>query len=85
MWCRPLCRSGHQALSEYIPGDCIILCVIALFIYGIGKKIEYKMQDELAERRKAYTANKQLKTNHNEKQILMPAAAATLIVSLIMR
>jgi GPH family glycoside/pentoside/hexuronide:cation symporter len=40
-------------LSVY-PVIALICCVVALFIYGINRKVEYQMQDELAERRKQY-------------------------------
>jgi Na+/melibiose symporter-like transporter len=45
---------GIRLSVSIFPVVAIFLCVIALFIYGIGKKTEYQMQDELAERRKAY-------------------------------
>jgi len=50
----PTAVQGIRLSVSIFPVIAIILCVIALFIYGIGKKVEYQMQDELAERRKAY-------------------------------
>jgi len=47
---------GIRLSVSLFPVIAIVLCIIALFIYGIGRKVEYQMQDELAERRKAYTA-----------------------------
>ena len=52
----PTAVQGIRLSVSIFPVIALILCVIALFIYGIGKKVEYQMQDELAERRKAYTA-----------------------------
>jgi Na+/melibiose symporter-like transporter len=46
-------RGIRLTVSVY-PAIAIILCVALLFIYGINKKVEDKMQDELAERRKNY-------------------------------
>ena len=46
-------RGIRLAVSIY-PVIALVLCVIALFIYGINRKVEYQMQDELAERRKNY-------------------------------
>jgi Na+/melibiose symporter-like transporter len=45
---------GIRLSVSLFPVIALALCVIALFIYGIGKKTEYQMQDELAERRKTY-------------------------------
>jgi hypothetical protein len=48
--------SGHQAVSERFPGHCINICIISSLYLWHWKKVEYQMQDELAERRKAYKA-----------------------------
>ena len=45
---------GIRLTVSIFPAITIILCVVLLFIYGINKKVEDKMQDELAERRKNY-------------------------------
>ena len=45
---------GIRLSVSIFPVIAIVLCVIALFVYGIGRKVEYQMQDELAERRKSY-------------------------------
>jgi len=45
---------GIRLTVSLYPAIAIILCVIALFIYNINRKVENQMQDELAERRKAY-------------------------------
>jgi GPH family glycoside/pentoside/hexuronide:cation symporter len=45
---------GIRLTVSIYPAIAIILCVVLLFIYGINKNIENKMQDELAERRKNY-------------------------------
>lgn len=47
---------GIRLSVSLFPVIALALCVIALFLYGIGKKTEYQMQDELAERRKTYEA-----------------------------
>lgn len=52
----PTAVQGIRLSVSIFPVIALILCVVALFIYGIGKKVEYQMQDELAKRRKAYTA-----------------------------
>jgi glycoside/pentoside/hexuronide:cation symporter, GPH family len=46
-------RGIRLTVSVY-PAIAIILCVVLLFIYGINKNVEDKMQDELADRRKNY-------------------------------
>ena len=46
-------RGIRLTISIY-PAIAIILCVVLLFIYGINKNVEDKMQYELAERRKNY-------------------------------
>ena len=46
---------GIRLSVSIFPVIALILCIVALFLYGIGKKVEYQMQDELVERRKAYT------------------------------
>lgn len=50
----PTAIQGIRLSVSVFPVIALALCVIALFVYGIGKKVEYQMQDELAERRKAY-------------------------------
>jgi Na+/melibiose symporter-like transporter len=45
---------GIRLTVSIYPVIALALCVIALFIYGINRKVEYQMQDELAERRKNY-------------------------------
>jgi GPH family glycoside/pentoside/hexuronide:cation symporter len=45
---------GIRLTVSIYPVIALLLCVIALFIYGINRKVEYQMQDELAERRKQY-------------------------------
>ena len=45
---------GIRLTVSIYPVIALALCVIALFIYGINRKVEYQMQDELAERRKTY-------------------------------
>ena len=50
----PSAVQGIRLSVSLFPVIALILCVIALFLYGIGKKTEYQMQDELAERRKTY-------------------------------
>jgi GPH family glycoside/pentoside/hexuronide:cation symporter len=45
---------GIRLTVSIYPAIAIILCVVLLFIYGINKNIENKMQDELADRRKNY-------------------------------
>ena len=46
--------TGIRLGVSILPSLALVLCVVVLFFYGIGKKTEYRMQDELAERRKAY-------------------------------
>ncbi len=48
--------NGIRLSVSIYPVLAIACCVIALFIYGINKKVEYQMQDELAERRKNYAS-----------------------------
>jgi Na+/melibiose symporter-like transporter len=50
----PEAIKGIRLSVSIFPAIAIILCVILLFIYGINKNVEDKMQDELAERRKNY-------------------------------
>jgi Na+/melibiose symporter-like transporter len=50
----PQAIRGIRLTVSVYPAIAIILCVILLFIYGINKNVEDKMQDELAERRKNY-------------------------------
>jgi len=45
---------GIRLGVSIFPCIAILLCVLVLFFYEIGKKTEYRMQDELAERRKSY-------------------------------
>lgn len=47
----PSAIKGIRLTVSIYPAITIIICVIALFIYSIGKKTEYQMQDELAARR----------------------------------
>lgn len=47
----PSAIKGIRLTVSIYPAVTIIICVIALFIYSIGKKTEYQMQDELAARR----------------------------------
>jgi glycoside/pentoside/hexuronide:cation symporter, GPH family len=46
---------GIRLTVSVYPALALIICVVALFIYGINKKTEEQMQNELAERRKAYS------------------------------
>jgi GPH family glycoside/pentoside/hexuronide:cation symporter len=46
---------GIRFTVSIYPAIALACCVIVLFIYGISRKVEYQMQDELAERRKTYT------------------------------
>ncbi|MRR18948.1 MFS transporter [bacterium] len=50
----PEAVQGIRLTVSVFPAIALAFCVIALFIYGIGKKTETEMQDELAARRKAY-------------------------------
>jgi Na+/melibiose symporter-like transporter len=50
----PSAVQGIRLSVSIFPVLALLLCVIALFIYSIGKKAEYQMQDELAERRREY-------------------------------
>jgi Na+/melibiose symporter-like transporter len=45
---------GIRLTLSLYPVLALAVVIIALFIYGINKKVEYQMQDELAERRKQY-------------------------------
>ena len=45
---------GIRLTVSIYPAIALVFCIIALFIYGINRKVEYQMQDELAERRKSY-------------------------------
>ncbi|MBN2215206.1 MAG: MFS transporter [Bacteroidales bacterium] len=45
---------GIRLTLSIYPSIAIVISVIILFIYQISKHMEYQMQDELAERRKAY-------------------------------
>jgi glycoside/pentoside/hexuronide:cation symporter, GPH family len=45
---------GIRLTVSIYPAIAIILCVALLFVYGINKNVEDKMQDELADRRKNY-------------------------------
>lgn len=47
--------TGIRLTMSIYPAVALACCIIALFIYGISRKVEYQMQDELAERRKAYS------------------------------
>jgi GPH family glycoside/pentoside/hexuronide:cation symporter len=46
---------GIRLTLSIYPAIAVFLSVVALFIYSIDKKTEFKMQDELVERRKSYT------------------------------
>ncbi len=50
---------GIRLSVSIFPAIALIFCVTALFIYSIGKKSEYQMQDELAERRRSYNEQNQ--------------------------
>lgn len=50
----PSALKGIRLTVSVFPAIAIVFCVILLFVYGINKKTEDKMQDELAERRKSY-------------------------------
>ncbi|MDF1559670.1 MAG: MFS transporter [Bacteroidales bacterium] len=50
----PTAVQGIRLSVSIFPVIALVLCIISLFIYGIGKKVEYQMQDELAARRKEY-------------------------------
>lgn len=56
----PTAVQGIRLTVSIFPVIALVLCVIALFFYGIGKKTEYQMQDELTERRREYAADKPL-------------------------
>jgi len=45
---------GIRLTVSLYPSIVLLACVVVLFFYEIGKKTEYQMQDELAERRKNY-------------------------------
>lgn len=45
---------GIRLTMSIFPALALIVVAGALFIYAINRKVEYQMQDELAERRKAY-------------------------------
>jgi len=51
----PSAVQGIRLSVSIFPAIALALCVVALFIYSINKKTEDQMQDELAERRKAYS------------------------------
>jgi GPH family glycoside/pentoside/hexuronide:cation symporter len=53
----PSAVQGIRLTVSIYPALALLICVIALFIYSIGKKVEDQMQDELAERRQAYSDN----------------------------
>jgi len=48
--------SGIRLTVSLYPCIVLLICVVVLFFYEIGKKTEYEMQDELAERRKNYNS-----------------------------
>jgi glycoside/pentoside/hexuronide:cation symporter, GPH family len=50
----PKAIMGIRLTLSLYPVLALFFVVIALFIYAINRKTEYQMQDELAERRKAY-------------------------------
>jgi Na+/melibiose symporter-like transporter len=51
----PKAIMGIRLTLSLYPVLALIFVIIALFIYAINRKVEYQMQDELAERRKAYS------------------------------
>ncbi len=50
----PKAVMGIRLTLSIYPVLALALVIIALFIYAINRKVEYQMQDELAERRKSY-------------------------------
>jgi glycoside/pentoside/hexuronide:cation symporter, GPH family len=48
--------TGIRLTISLFPSIVLLMCVLILFFYEIGKKSEYQMQDELAERRKNYNS-----------------------------
>jgi Na+/melibiose symporter-like transporter len=50
----PEALHGIRLTLSIYPVIALACCVVLLFIYGINRKVEYQMQDELAERRKQY-------------------------------
>lgn len=50
----PSSLTGIRLTLSLFPSIVLLICVFVLFFYEIGKKTEYQMQDELAERRKNY-------------------------------
>jgi len=50
----PEAVKGIRLTVSIFPAIALAFCVVALFLYGIGRKTENVMQDELAERRKSY-------------------------------
>lgn len=50
----PEAVKGIRLTVSIFPAIALAFCVVALFLYGIGRKTETVMQDELAERRKSY-------------------------------
>jgi len=51
----PRALMGLRLGSSIYPAIALVLVVICLIVYPIGKSLNQKIQDELAERRKAYT------------------------------
>ncbi len=49
---------GIRLTLSIYPAILFFICVIALFFYQINLKMEFKIQDELAERRKSFNNNK---------------------------
>ena len=50
----PLAISGIRLSTSIYPAILVVVIISILFFYKITKKTELQMQDELAERRKAY-------------------------------
>jgi Na+/melibiose symporter-like transporter len=54
----PHALSGIRLTTSIYPAVFMGLGILVLFFYQINKSTEFKMQDELAERRKSYSQNK---------------------------
>lgn len=52
----PKAVMGIRLTLSIYPVLALAVVIIALFIYAINRKVEYQMQDELAERRKSYAS-----------------------------
>lgn len=51
----PFAVFGIRLSSSIYPAIALVIVILTLFFYQISKNLELKIQDELAERRKAYT------------------------------